>query len=251
MSYQVIPNVIFLLSVLGIVLMILRHLPKAASLEEQKPDLTPVEQKLAIKGLPVVAVFWLKSFTKWWVKKIWNFILEAKDLRPSALNGYKIKKIFGHLPALSSFQLLAKPEVMPARENEEELLKKIKNEPKNMSHYNRLGRFYIDKENFADAKDIFLYLIGHEPGNSDFRARLAYSCYKLGEFSTASEHYQKSLALDSTHPNRYYNLGQSLKAQGEIQAAREAFSKALELEPYNLKYEAALKNAETNPPNLA
>ena len=50
------------------------------------------------------------------------------------------------------------------------------------------------------------------------------------------ERYKKSVALDSTHPNRYYNLGLCQEILEKYEEAEKSFEKALELEPGNKKY---------------
>jgi Flp pilus assembly protein TadD len=244
LSYQILPNIIFIFAILGIVLIILRHLPEAATLEAEGPESEGLEERLALKGLPAIAISKVRSFLKWWGKKLWNFILEAKDLKPSAVTGYKIKKIFGDKPTLPSFQPTPKNEneEQPAA-TEETILEKIKDEPKNLSNYDVLGKFYLESNNFGDAKDIYLYLTKHEPGNSDFQARLAYIFYKQGEFSEAADRYNKSLTLDSSQPNRYYNLGLSREAEGKIEEAVKAFVHAIALEGNNPKFHIGLSNA--------
>ena len=95
MSYQIIPNIIFIVSLLGIILIILKQLPEASkSLENFTPELE-ANEKLQEKGLPAQAVSKVKVKMTLFTKKVWNFVLEAKDLKPHALAGYKMKKIFG------------------------------------------------------------------------------------------------------------------------------------------------------------
>lgn len=250
MSYQILPNIIFIFAILGILLLILRHLPEASSPQNQTPDVQPVEERLAKKGLPAIAISKVKSFFKWWGAKLWHFALEAKDLKHSALTGYKIKKIFSRKSSQPNSQSTAAEAPNPASaqvydeapKDENYYLEKIKKQPKNFALYDSLGKFYLDKKSFADSKDIYLYLVSHEPANAEFQARLAHSYYKLKEFSAATEHYQKSLALDSTQPNQYYNLGLSLEAQGKLEQALSAFKQAVALEPQNSKFYLSLGN---------
>src|SRR5437879_3503683 len=54
----------------------------------------PIEQKLSGKGLPVQAISGIKTMFRLWTKKVWNFVLEAKDLKPTAVAGYKIRRMF-------------------------------------------------------------------------------------------------------------------------------------------------------------
>lgn len=53
------------------------------------------------------------------------------------------------------------------------------------------------------------------------------------KFDEAIAEYQKAIALDFRSADAYYNLGITLEAISEIDAARDAFAKVLELEPDN------------------
>lgn len=244
MSYQIIPNLIFIFAVLGILLIILRRLPEAGQNHEQfQKEPAAARKKLLDKGLPA------KAISKVWValsfssKKIWNFILEAKDLKPTALSGYKMKKIFGgRLPGFKPAQ--SQPQTFHEVKNEQYYLDVIKLQPKNLANYDALGKFYLAQENINDAKDVYLYAASHEPANPEYQAKLAYCYYQTKDYAKAAEHYEKSTRLDSTQPNRYYNLGLALKAAGQAQAAKQAVTKALELEPLNPKYQQTLKQVE-------
>lgn len=242
MSYQIIPNILFIFAVLGILLIILRRLPEAVREENKQPQELPPEANLHKKGLPAVAISRFNSGLKLWLRRFWNFILEAKDLKPGAISGYNIKKIFGgrrHNPGQAKSGSAQNLEDV---KSEKFFLEAIKNEPKNYSHYDALGKFYLDGGNFADAKDIYRYLANHQPSNGDFAARLAYSYYRLGQYDQAAAFYQRSLALDSAQPNRYYNLGLSWDALGQDKQAEQALLKAISLEPKNSKYFISLSN---------
>jgi tetratricopeptide (TPR) repeat protein len=241
LSYQIFPSVILILSVLGILLLILRRLPEAGNFMEQAPVEANVHQKLLAKGLPAEAFSKVSKFFKFWTKKIWNFVLEAKDLKPHSAAGYQMKKIFnGRLPGFKA--QAAGPAVADGEKDEQYFLDLIKSDPKNLFNYDLLGRFYLERASFTDAKDIYEYLASHEPGNAEFHARLGYCFYQDKQFEKAAQAYQKSLALDSTQPNRYYNLGLSLEGAGNLEEAVKNFEIAVSLEP-TVKYYISLSNA--------
>lgn len=231
--------------------MILKRLPEAVNLEEKSKNRESTEEKLAKKGLPIIAFSFLKERGKFWTKKIWQFSLEAKDLKPGTFVGYKIRKLFGYIETSQKPQGLVDvksektPEITEESEvNSEEKLKKqeveileaIKREPKNYHNYDNLGKLYLEKEQYADAKDVYLYLVSHESGHSEYHARLGFCLLKLKDYEQALARYKKSIALDSTHPNRYYNLGLCQEIMGKYGDAEISFEKALELEPSNKKY---------------
>ncbi len=214
-------------------------------MEQQKEDSGPVVEKLAQKGLPALAVSRLRSKFKLWLQQLWHFLLEAKDLKPTAVAGYKIKKIFGKqassapkpaafAPALSTVEV----------RNEQYFLDQIKRDPKNLVHYSELGKYYIDRNNFEDAKDIYLYLTKHDLTNGDYYAHLGQVHFKLKEYEAAVNSYEKSLTLDSTQPTRFYNKAVCQEALGKFSAAVESLQAAIRLESQNPKFYVSLANAE-------
>ena len=146
MSYQILPNFIFIFAVLGILLLILRRLPEAAATTEQALLETGAREKLLAKGLPAKAFSKVSTFIKFWTRKIWNFVLEAKDLRPHAAAGYRMQKIFnGRLPG---FKPAPAPQPITTHEvkSEQYYLDMIKLQPKNLSNYDALGKYYLERE---------------------------------------------------------------------------------------------------------
>jgi tetratricopeptide (TPR) repeat protein len=246
LSYQLLPNVIFILAVLGILLIILRHLPEAANLREKEKNEGTAEAKLLAKGLPAVAISKAKTLALTAAKKVWHFVLEAKDLKPQALSGYRIKKMFGgRLPEPRTPGLPNSPApALPPVKDEKYFLDQIKLSPKNLFNYDALGRFYLEHGNFKDAKDIYLYLISHDPASADFHARLGFCLYHDKKFAESAKAYQKSVSLDSTQPNRYYNLSQALKGAGKLTDAKITLKHALALEPANQKYLELMKQLD-------
>lgn len=242
LSYQIIPNILFICAVLGIVLIILRHLPEAVA-KKQNEGTAQVVEKLSQKGLPAMAISQIQSQGKLWGTKLWNFMLEAKDLKPTTVAGYKIKKIFGKQAVGAPKPLLAAtPTTLQEVRNEKYFLNEIKNNPKDLNLYNELGKFYLDHGNYPDARDIYQYLSQHDSSNSEYYARLAKALYKLKNFTKAVENYDKSLQLDSTQPNRFYNKGLSLEALGQYQEAIDSFKIAVSLESQNPKYFLSIAN---------
>ena len=215
-------------------------MPEAASLQKNQPLAAAAEKKLIEKGLPAQAISKIKVVLATTVMRSWNFILEAKDLKPHAAAGYKMKKIFGGRLPLFNKPASPQPQTLHEVKNEQYYLDTIKVQPKNLSNYDALGKFYLEKESLNDARDIYQYLVNHQPSNPDYQARLAYCLYQTKYYQQAAEGYKKSLALDSTQPNRYYNLSLSLQACGKHEESEDALKKALELEPHNPKFLQAM-----------
>lgn len=250
MSYQLIPNFIFFVCVFGIIILVLRRLPDAQKIKEYELKKDSPEQKLQYKGIQAESFSKVKAFIKFWLHKLWSIALEAKDLKPHQPSAYKLKKIFNFKsqnPPITTSEITLKPgsDFDDAQKDEEmELLELIQREPKNYSLYDNLGKMYIKKAQYQDAKDIYLYLTGHEAGNPHFHARLAQAAFHLKDYALSSKHFERSLALDKMHPNRYYNLGLALECQEKWPAAVRAFEHALAMEPENKKYNDAIKKAK-------
>lgn len=245
MSYQLIPNLIFLLCILGVIIIILRRLPEAQNLDEESLEKKTLAAKLENRGIRAEKFNKLLAKLKFWLHKVWSLALEAKDLKP-APGAYNLKKLF---QTKTKPQIKKTPEPIftpleQSQEPEEVLLERIKQEPKNKKNYDDLGKLYLAKQQYEDAKDTYTYLIGHDVSNSTYHARLAQASFLLKDFALAENHFSKSLALDKMHPNRYYNLGLSQECQEKWKEAAVSFSKASEMEPQNEKYKAAYEKAQ-------
>ena len=243
MGFHVLSNLFFLLAVFILIILFLRRLPEASQSGTIAAE-TPIEQKLSKKGLPALAASKTWSFIKYWLKKIWNFALEAKDLKPADSAGYKIRRLFllSHKTRESNLQPNVTPKNLPVAEAEleQELLTAIKADPKNLAHYDSLGKFYMEKENFSEGKDIYRYLINHDSGNAEYHSRLANCYYRLGDFTNSAQSFEKSLSLDSTQPNRYYNLGLAWEASQNFGKSLRALQQAIALEPDNSRFYYAM-----------
>ncbi len=241
MSYQILPNIIFILAILGILVIILRRLPEAAVQAGKTENSQAAALKLQDKGLPTRAISKVRTLLKLWAKKIWRFALEAKDLKPHALAGYRIRKMFGprYLEQKPALTAAASTEEV---KSEQYFLNIIKRDPKNLASYDNLGKYYLETGATQDALDIYDYLTQHDAANADYQARLAYCYYQLKDFDKTAEHYQKSLALDSSQPNRYYNLGLVLEALGQSEEALLNISRAIALEPQSARYYLSFGN---------
>lgn len=217
--------------------MLLRRLPEANRLGEEEKESAPHE-KLTKKGLPAESFSKIRHHLVFWVKKIWRFVLEAKEITPSGSAVLKVKRLFAARNRPPEIPHLAEEprEIPETPASEDDLLEAIKKEPKNLKLYDDLGKFYMHRGNFSDARDIYLYLTSHASGMAEYWSNLGFVSFKTQNYSGAAEAYKKSVALDSNQPNRYYNLAQSHKALGQKEEARAALNKALEIDPQNFKF---------------
>ncbi len=231
MAYQLLPNLILLLSILGVFVLVLRRLPEASQLDREQAaaDAEPSLRLLA-KGLPAKAASRSRAVLIVAIRRVWHFMLEAKGMRQGPAANYRIKKMW------------QRKSPAPMR-NEAFYLEQIKHFPKDLEQYNRLGQYYLDQKNMEEARNVYDYLTKHAPANSDYLAKLGYVLLHLQQYEAAVTSYSKALGLDPGHPNRYYNLALAHGALREWAPALGALKKAVALEPNNQKYQQML--AET------
>ncbi len=245
MGFEAVSITIFFIAVLGIIIIVLRHLPDAV--EENRVDGIGSSDNLEKKGVVMNHPSGLATLFGFWRQRIWHFFLEAKDVRPGQRTGYKLKKMLKRTPNTDPQPIILPASelgVMEIRNDESYFLDKIKHEPKNLEHYRGLGLYYLDNKSYLEAKDVFLYLSKMSPGDSALYGRLGFVHFHLKEFSQSVEAYEKSVALDSTQPNRYFNLALAYEALGNHDKALESIRKCVNIEPGNQKYKDALARFE-------
>jgi membrane associated rhomboid family serine protease/Tfp pilus assembly protein PilF len=71
-------------------------------------------------------------------------------------------------------------------------------------------------------------------------ARSGYGRHLAGDWDAAAALYREALTFNETEPTTWYDLGLVLQEKGELESAREAFRKALQLDPSDPHYRAAL-----------
>src|SRR3989338_3381102 len=232
MPYSLLPYIILIFSVAGLLVLIGRRIPEAASLDVQEQAGTLTDKERLRRHLALEIPSRLSSWLKFWLHKIWHFVLEAKDIKKPGVVGYRIKQI---LPRKRTTKVAA-PVPRPTETHDERYyLEKIRQNPKDSELYNLLGKLYLDTKRFADSRDMYSYLVKRDPGNALYYARLGYACYKLVLYTEAVDAYEKSLALDSAQPNRYYNLALALDALRRTDEAILSVNRALEQESENTK----------------
>jgi tetratricopeptide (TPR) repeat protein len=239
-SFQILPNLIFLFAVLGIIILILRRVPQATGVatwnrdEEEGP-----EMRLRGKGMPAATLSTTRKVAQVGMKKAWRFILEAKGLSQGPKVNYRINKLLKRSED--------KKAAITVELNEIYYIDQIKRFPKDWQHYNNLGQYYMANHNFKDAAGVYEYLTKQDPMSDDFWARLGYAKICLGDYIGAADSYEKAVELDESHPNRYYNLALAYIELGDKGKAEVALESAIKLEPENTKYSDALAEIKTMP----
>lgn len=231
MPYNLVANLILILSILGVIILVMRKLPQAVGQhrEEKMQDNGPeVGEVLAEKGLPTKTVSRIRSMSKVIGHRIWQFVLEAKGLKHAPKINYNFKRILK-----KDKEAETKP---PIARNEDYYIQLIKRHPKEMVYYDQLGQFYLEARKYEDAANVFEYLSEHAPTNSSYFAKLGLAQLHDQEFAKSQAAYEQSVKLDPSHPNRFYNLALALQGQKMWKAAVKALDSALELDSGNQKY---------------
>ena len=244
MSYHLLPNLILILAVFGILVIIVRRLPEVM---QGKGKSDGPHEELQEMGLPASRSSRIIAKLKFWFARVWQFILEAKGLRPTGEVGYRIRKILKPSRGIKFTPRNVDSGMRSAfdmRRDEAFYLRLIKEYPKDLVNYSALGQFYLDNKNYTDAQNVYEYLVHHDPSNGNYYAKLAFCKLQLRLFGDAIIYYEKSITLDATHPNRFYNLSLAYKALGKKRKSRENLMKALQLEPESEKYKKSLEDMD-------
>lgn len=100
---------------------------------------------------------------------------------------------------------------------------------------NKLAMLYMKKQMYSSASALFRSL-GKLTGDALHYSHLGLALFQDQDFEGAREAYQKALDVDPSRPQRYVSLAQVYRALGQLQNAVIALNKAVEIEDANLDY---------------
>lgn len=212
----------------------------------------------------VVAAEGLKDYLvrrlKWLVNKLWHFILEAKDLKPTPLINQqvqKVKRVFRIRIRESEADPQWLPEVagvvepknqsssQQPRTAEELYLETIKQDPNNKQAYEGLGRLYLQEKNYTEAVETFKFLTRLEPKRDIYWSNLGLSLYSTKQFQQAVTAYEKAIEINNKIPTRWVNLALCYDALQDSIRTIKALNQALQLDSRNINYLNLLADAYT------
>jgi len=125
----------------------------------------------------------------------------------------------GAMPTAESLQPLVAP-----------LLAALKADPKNFDTLVQIGNLYYDHHIYPEAIEYYTRALELRPSDVNVRTDLGTAFWYGGFPEKAVAEYQKSLAVDPTHPNTLFNLGvvrsEGLKDPSGAIAAWEKLLKA-------------------------
>lgn len=201
-------------------------------------------------------------------RKLWHFVLEAKDFsRTSAagrnfLQKFRLAKIAipkPHLPffrpsnSLESYlqrgQTLLEAEDYPGAERQ--FIRAIELDPKNEPAFAALGKLYLLQKKFEEAAETYNFLLKLHPENDTYWANLGQAYHNERLYEKAIAAYEKAIDLNPENPRRYINLGLTLEAKKHLEEAILNYRRAVDLEKGNTQFllvlaEALAKKGEKN-----
>ena len=124
---------------------------------------------------------------------------------------------------------------------EEALQYSIENLPNYYPAYDRLAIIYLRQKKYDEALKLLEAGTIIEPTYYKYYNTFGMILGQLGNFKDSIENFERSIELNHLYPDAYYNLGVVYEALNQKQKAKQAFAKALALEPTNANYREAYR----------
>jgi tetratricopeptide (TPR) repeat protein len=268
MAYEIFPNIILFLAIIGILAIFFRHVPEAVaegdvdnSSESGKNGGSEIQQKGFVGWLLKIGlnlrdgfgVAWksTKKATGFVAGKVWHFMLEAKDLKQGQILASKFARMVKpsslrytqnsvHGPMHEAEELFTTGKYDQAEEKYFSIIAKF---PHEYTAYEGLVKIYIQQKQYDNLEETLEYLVRHVPDNDSYLAQYGNALMSTRQYSAAIAAYNKSIAINELIPARFANLALSHQAIGDKAAAKDNFYKASELEPSNIQYLIMLADA--------
>jgi len=103
----------------------------------------------------------------------------------------------------------------------------------NAAAFFNLGQIALQKGLIQKAMELYRRAILSRPNDRDAHLNLGVLLLQEREFIEATEAFQKAITIDDTFALAYFNLGLAREALGNKDGARQAYTRALELDPYD------------------
>lgn len=115
-------------------------------------------------------------------------------------------------------------------EAEASLRKAVDIHPGDYRAYNRLGTFLFQSGRFPEAVEQYQYVVALEPDDMNGIANLGSAYMLIGDFAAGAAAYQRAIDIEPTK-TAYSNLGMMHYYSGNLDAAVDSLTKAVELQP--------------------
>lgn len=121
------------------------------------------------------------------------------------------------------------------------LEQKTRQEPSRMVHWFNLGEAYHKLGDESMAKESLLMALSIDPGNLVLLNDLGHICLQLNQPAESISYFRNILQADSSLSEVWLSLGYAYAQTGQIQAARIAWRKVLEIKPDDPRARAYLQ----------
>lgn len=264
MSAYILPNVILFVAVTCLLVLLGRHIPEARN-ELAKGETSGVATRLG---------FWF--LLKGYARSAWRFVLEAKGIHSPMGSKLRMKQLLTEnrrvlrktvtsaksVVTKSVGKITSKPRPVAAKISSAQMVVSPRQADPFVSVNAEISvpsskpdsayvpetkvitdgdtmvlvKQLLDNRKFFEARKMLENMGSSMEHSSLFWARLGYAQYHLAGYAEAVKSYEKSIALDSTQPNRYYNLSLAYEGLGNTVKALSNLDMALKLDPGNAKY---------------
>ncbi len=261
MSFQFIADLILILCVLGLLVVFLRKLPEVVEQKEkmamaggngfgaESAAVGPGGLKALLKSGSLVVWGKTKEYSGRAGKKVWTFMLEAKDFKQGQILASRFAELVRPRPRLQNIGALSsiKKAERQAQEGgfadaEQTYIQVIRKNPHEYLAYEGLLQLYTQQEKHDDAAEILKFLTANNPDNDMYWAQLGHTSLLLRRFQDAADAYSRAVELNDLVAPRFVNLGLAQQALGNLEEARKNIQRGVDLDPSNEQYLEILEN---------
>ena len=169
--------------------------------------------------------------------------------KEKAVNAEKV----GRKEAVEVGALFQKGEALLKAGKEEEAIKlfvqALAINPAHLETQQKLAMLYMQKQMYAAASALFRALAEQTKDPLHY-SHLGLAMFQQSIFEEARDAYQKAVELDPTRPQRFASLAQVYRKLGETQNAIIALNKALDIDSKNLEFLLLLGDLQVEVGNL-
>jgi len=114
----------------------------------------------------------------------------------------------------------------------EELKETLREDPKNLAAWLKLGDIYFDYNRYREAIEAYSQCLSIKPENSDIRTKRGIMLRGLGDFDGAIEEFRKTSQMFPQHAESRFELGALfLREKKDVNGAIAAWEGYLQVEP--------------------
>jgi len=133
---------------------------------------------------------------------------------------------------IASSPMTKEPISIEFMEKIEDLKEMVRENPKDLAAWVKLGSIYAEHHRYAEAAQAYSQSLSIKPNNPDIRTNLGLMLKSLGDYDGAIEEFRKAAESQPRHINSRYYLGLTLfQNKRNIQEGINAWEDYLKVEP--------------------